>query len=589
METRLGGEKVEHIYEYKNWVNSPLIDRHTKQELLDMENNEEEIRERFCTCLEFGTAGLRGLMGAGTNRMNLYTVGRAAQGLANHINLLGRQYADRGVVIAYDSRRLSYEFALRAALVLNANRIKAYLFDNIRPTPLLSFAVRELGATAGIVVTASHNPSQYNGFKVYWEDGGQITQDRAERITLEINKVCDYCGVSAMEREKAVEHKQLITIGEEIDQKYMERVLSLCLDREMIRIEGGKLGIVYTPLHGTGYRLVASVLAAAGFTKVSTVKEQEKPHMDFPTVRSPNPEDREALEMAIMTARQGDSDIVVGTDPDADRIGIAVRNADGRFETFTGNQIGVLLTEYVLSRRNTLGLSARGDTIVKTIVTSEMGRAIAASHGVDTLDTLTGFKYIGEKIEEFSHTRDKNFVLGYEESNGYLMGDFVRDKDGIIATLIVCEMALYYKLKGMTLSQALEDLYKKYGYYIEDVVSVRLEGCEGLEKIQQVMQYFRDNMDRMNEILGQQVEEIRDYLHRVYYDNNGNRMGSLDLPKSDVLYYKLKNGSWVCIRPSGTEPKIKLYFSIAAGKREEAENRLRSIKAKMESHMNMLV
>jgi phosphomannomutase len=579
---------MEYINEYKNWVNSPYIDEHTKKELQDIKNNEEEIKERFCAPLEFGTAGLRGLIGAGTNRMNVYTVGRAAQGLAKHIGSLGRQYAGRGVAIAYDTRRFSYEFALRTALVLNANGIKAYLFDGIRPVPLLSYAVRELKATAGIVVTASHNPCEYNGFKVYWEDGGQITQDRAERITQEIYGACDYCEVPVMDKKEAVREGLLTMVGTEIDRKYLDRVLSLCLDAEMIRAKGDKLGIVYTPLHGTGSRFVASVLANAGFTRVNTVKEQQEPHMDFPTVKSPNPEDREALEMAIMTAAERGSDIVVGTDPDADRIGIAAKNKKNQFETFTGNQIGALLVEYILYQRNRMGLSTDRDTIIKTIVTSEMGRAIAASYGTDTLDTLTGFKYIGEKIEEFSRTRARNFVFGYEESNGYLLGDFVRDKDGIIATLLVCEMALYYKNKGMTLAEVLEDLYRQHGYYIEDVVSVRLEGCEGLEKIKQIMQYFRGKRKEMAGILGEPVEEIRDYLNRVCYDGNGNPSGETHLPGSDVLYYKLKDRAWVCIRPSGTEPKLKLYFSITDAKRAEALKRLERIKAKTDALLTQL-
>ena len=585
----LRGETVEHITEYKKWLNSPYIDQNTKEELLDIQNDQDEIKERFCTCLEFGTAGLRGLMGAGTNRMNEYTVGRAAQGLANHINSLDRRYAERGVAIAYDSRRFSYEFALRTALVLNANGIRAYLFDDIRPTPLLSFAVRELEAAAGIVITASHNPAGYNGFKVYWEDGGQITQDRASRITYEIYGACDFCEVPVMDKEKALGKGMLKIVGDEIDKKYIDRVLVLCLEREMIRQNGEKLGIVYTPLHGTGYRLVGSVLAAAGFNGVNTVREQQEPHMDFPTVKSPNPEDRQALELAIATAVKNGSDIVVATDPDADRIGIAAKNKKGEFETFTGNQIGVLLAEYILSQRNRMGIYVDGDTVIKTIVTSELGRIVASSHGVDTIDTLTGFKYIGEKIEEFSRTREKNFVFGYEESNGYLLGDFVRDKDGIIATLLVCEMALFYKLKGITLSDVLEDLYRRYGYFIEDVVSIRLEGCEGLERTKGIMEYFRENKEHIDGILGEPVEEIRDYLHQVCYDAKGNPKGETGLPISDVLYFKLKDRSWVCIRPSGTEPKLKLYFSVAAARKEDAKERLKRLRAKADVIMAELM
>jgi phosphoglucomutase len=585
----MGGEKVEYLSEYRKWVDSPYIDEYTKKELWDIENNEEEIRDRFCAFLEFGTAGLRGLMGAGVNRMNVYTVGRAALGLANYIKSQGQVYADRGVVIAYDSRRFSFEFALRAALVLCAGGVKVHLFDDIRPTPLLSYAVRHLNTTAGIVVTASHNPPEYNGFKVYWEDGGQIIDDRAESITKEILGVCDICEVPVMDRERALREGLLVMAGEEIDRKYTERVLQLCLDSEMIREKGGDLRIVYTPLHGTGYRPVTTVLAKAGFTRVETVKEQREPHSDFPTVRSPNPEDREALELAINVAVEGGAELVVATDPDADRVGIAVRNKEGAFETFTGNQVGVLLAEYILSRRKEKGLSSNGDTIIKTIVTSEMGRAVASAYGVDTIDTLTGFKYIAERMEEFSRSGERRFVFGYEESNGYLAGDFVRDKDGVIATLMVCEMALFYKLKGLTLSEVLEDLYQRHGYYLEDVVSIRLEGCEGLERIGNIMSHFRNNIGRMEKVLGEPVEEIRDYLQGVRYDGKGEKSGKLDLPVSDVLYFRLKGNSWVCIRPSGTEPKLKVYFSVTANSREEALQRLKRFKVKIDSVMQVLV
>ena len=573
---------MDYLNEYRNWVNSPYIDEDTKVELLGIEDNQTEIRERFCSHLEFGTAGLRGLMGAGTNRMNVYTVGRAARGLANHINALGSGYADRGVVIAYDSRRFSQEFALRSALVLCAAGVKAYLYSDIRPTPLLSFAVRELGAAAGIVVTASHNPPEYNGFKVYWEDGGQITSERAEWITREIRGICDACRVPVMDRERALREGLLVEIGDEIDRKYVDKVLSLCLDRDMVQKNGDRLRIVYTPLHGTGYRLVTKVLAAAGFSRVETVKEQEEPHMDFPTVRSPNPEDREALGMAIAVAQKEDADLVVATDPDADRIGIAARTKNGAFETFTGNQIGALLADYILSHRDSKGLSSDRDVIIKTIVTSEMGRAIASSYGVETLDTLTGFKYIAEKIEQFSKTGEKNFVFGYEESNGYLAGDFVRDKDGVIAAMLVCEMALYHKLKGVTLSEVLEDLYRRHGYFVEDVVSIKLEGCEGLEKIRRIMQHFRENRGCIAKLLGQTVQETRDYLSGLRYDQDGVELGGIDLPVSDVLYFGLGGSSWVCIRPSGTEPKLKLYYSVVAPGKKEALERLERLKKRLD-------
>ncbi len=578
-----------YLSEYKRWVNSPYIDRDTKDELMGIEGNEKEIRERFCAFLEFGTAGLRGLMGAGTNRMNVYTVGRAALGLANYIAAQGISYAERGVVIAYDPRRFSYQFALRSALVLCAKGIKAYLFDDIRPTPLLSYAVRELGTAAGIVVTASHNPPEYNGFKLYWEDGGQIINNRAKQITEEILKIQDVCKVPAMEREKALREGLLAVIGDEIDRKYTEKVLSLAIEKEMIKDKGDNLSVVYTPLHGTGYRPVKSLLERAGFSRFDTVEEQKEPHSEFPTVSSPNPEERDALELAIKKAEAIGAELVIGTDPDADRLGIAVKNKEGIFETLTGNQLGVLFIEYILSRRKEKGLKTEKDTIMKSIVTSEMGRAVAASYGVDTIDTLTGFKYIAGKIEEFSKTDDRKFVFGYEESNGYLLGDFVRDKDGVSATLLVCEMTLYYREKGLTLPEVLHGLYKTHGYYLEDVMSLMLEGYEGLKRIKDIMAYFRLNLGAISDVLGEPVEESKDYLKGMRFDPEGRAIGRLELPTSEVLYFKLKDNSWVCVRPSGTEPKLKIYFSVTSKDKKSALNRLNRLKERMDTAIKKAV
>lgn len=572
---------MKHLSEYNKWIKSPYIDVDTKKELMNMEKDEGEILERFCGFLEFGTAGLRGLMGVGTNRMNVYTVGRTTLGLTNHIKSQGQKYIERGVVIAYDPRHNSYGFALHSALVLCAGGIRAYLFQDICPTPLLSFAVRKLNATAGIMITASHNPPEYNGFKLYWEDGGQVIDERAEQITKEISDICDVCEVPVMEKERALKEGLLVMMGDGIDKEYMEKVLSLRLEGEMVRNKGDELGIVYTPLHGTGCRLVPPLLAKAGFTRVGAVLEQWEPHGDFPTVRSPNPENREALELAIEMARSKDSELVIGTDPDADRIGVAAKNKEGSYEVFSGNQLGVLLMEYILSRRKEKGLNGQGDTVIKSIVTSEMGRAVASSYGVDTIDTLTGFKYIAGIIEEFSRDNRRKFVFGYEESNGYLVGDFVRDKDGVIATLMVCEMALYYKQKGLTLSEILESLYSQHGYYMENVLSIRAEGCEGLEKIKNAMDHFRNNMGDTGEMLEEPIEEIRDYLKGRRYDAKGRVIGKLDFPRSNVLYFRLKNTSWVCVRPSGTEPKLKIYFSVADGSREKALNRLEALKKRI--------
>ncbi len=572
-----------YLSEYEKWVKSPYIDEATRGELIGIKNNEEETRERFCKYLEFGTAGLRGLIGAGTNRMNVYTVGRATLGLANHIISRGADYAGRGVVIAYDPRRLSYEFALRAALVLCAKGIRAYLFDDIRPTPLLSYAIRDLNTTAGIVVTASHNPPEYNGFKLYWEDGGQIIDKRAAWISEEILKINDVFGVPAMDKEKALREGLLITVGQGIDENYIEKALTLNIEREMIKNRGKNLGIVYTPLHGTGYRLVTSVLKRAGFSRVHTVPEQREPHSEFPTVKSPNPEERKALELAIDTASLRGAELVAATDPDADRLGIASKNRDGSFEVFTGNQLGILLVDYILSRRRERGMYTHGDTIIKSIVTSEMGRVIAASFGVDIIDTLTGFKYIAGRIEEFAQGGQQNFVFGYEESNGYLAGDFVRDKDGITTTLLVCEMALYYKEKGLTLTEVLNGLYEEYGYYMEDVLSIKAEGYGGLQRIRNIMDYFRANFKNIENILGEPVEEIRDYLKGRRFNPRGEITGDLVLPTSEVLYFSLRNNSWVCVRPSGTEPKLKIYFSVTAKDKGAALGRLEDLKNRMDA------
>lgn len=574
------------IAEFERWLNSDFIDEETKKELIKIKKNEAEISDRFYKHLEFGTAGLRGIIGAGTNRMNKYTVGRATQGLANYIKKRGKEYMDRGVVIAYDSRHRSCEFALQTALVLSGNGIKAYLFDGIRPTPELSFAVRYLGTAAGVMITASHNPPKYNGYKVYWEDGGQITPDRAKEITGEIVKLASFSQIKTMDRQDAVSRGLLQLVGPEIDKEYIDRVVSLCLEKDMIKEHSDKLRIVYTPLHGTGNKLVNMALSRAGFRGFHVVREQAEPDPEFSTVKSPNPEEREALLLAIQHAERVGADIVLGTDPDCDRVGIAVKKSKGDFVVLSGNQIGALLVEYILSRRKKLGLYSPADVIIKSIVTSELGRVIARNYNVHTFDTLTGFKFIGEKIGEFARTGDKNFVFGYEESNGYLAGDFVRDKDGVIAVLLACETALYYKLRGMTLHDALEELFRKYGYYVERVKSIKLEGEEGLYNIKKIMQRLRYSRDELNKLFGYGLEETRDYLEGKVYFIEKDKYGKIDLPKSDVLYYRFHDGSWFCVRPSGTEPKIKFYFSVTAKEKKEAEEKLDKMQEKVFGFIN---
>jgi len=579
---------MRHELELDAWLKSSIIDEHTKDELLGIKDNCEEVRDRFCTYLEFGTAGLRGIVGAGTNRMNRYTVGRATQGLADYISTFGQEYKKRGIVIAYDTRRNSEEFALETALVMAGNGIKAYLFEGIRPTPELSFAVRHLNAAAGVMITASHNPPEYNGYKVYWEDGGQITPARAKDITAMIDRITDFSRVKAADRQTAMCKGLLEYIGPEVDGEYISRVTALSLNGEMIKKNGHNVEIVYTPLHGTGSVLMGTVLATAGYNRVKTVEEQAVQDPCFSTVRTPNPEEREALQMGIEYAMTTGADIVIGTDPDCDRVGVAVRDREGDYRVLTGNQIGALLVEYVLSQRQRLGLSSPNDVIIKTIVTSEIGRAIAGSYGVQTVDTLTGFKYIGEKIEEYSRNGSKTFVLGYEESNGYLAGSFVRDKDGVIATLLLCEMALYYKLKNMTLIDVLESIYGRYGYYCERTKSVKLEGEEGLRKIKAIMRHLRSSTDEMNSIFDNKIVEFRDYLSgKIFHLQEGTHTGT-GLPKSDVLYYKLLDESWLCVRPSGTEPKIKFYFAAKGAGKEDAEQKQKVMEQRLMNQLEVL-
>jgi len=579
---------MNYILEYNSWLNSNFIDEDTRRELLLIKGNEKEIEDRFFKHLEFGTAGLRGIIGAGINRMNIYTVAKSTQGLANYIKRVGEKN-ENSVVIAYDSRHMSYEFALKAALVLNGNRIKAYLFESLRPTPELSFAVRELGAIAGIVITASHNPPQYNGFKVYWKDGGQITPDRAKEITSEVNRIKDFSHVKMLDQDRAVDDEFLVMIGKEIDEKYIQQVVSLCQDEGVVIRCGNDLNIVYTPLYGTGNKPVRNALRKAGFENINVVREQELPNPDFPTAKSPNPENPQALKLAIEKAKRINADIVLGTDPDCDRVGIAVRNDRGEFVVLTGNQIGALLVEYILFQKKNSGLISSEDVVIKSVVTSEMGRVIAKAYGVDTVDTLTGFKFIAEKIEEFSRTGEKNFVFGYEESNGYLTGNFVRDKDGVIACLLICEMALHYKLKGFTLYQALEGLFERYGYFMEDVKSIKQEGKEGEEKIKAIMEYFRDNLDEVNQIFSGKVKEFRDYLKGVnFFPATGENLTS-ELPSSNVLYYKLKDDCWFCIRPSGTEPRIKIYFSVVGEDKNKAHDKLQYIQDKVMNLVDRII
>jgi phosphoglucomutase len=550
---------------YQQWLNLDTFDDETKNELRKIEQNPIEIEDRFYKDLEFGTGGLRGVMGAGTNRMNSYTVGRATQGMASYI--LKKGIENPSVAIAYDSRRLSKEFAGSAAEVLNGNGIKVYLFEDLRPTPELSFAVKELGATAGIVITASHNPSEYNGYKVYWSDGAQIVSPIAEELLAEVNSITDFSKIKRMSLEQAKEQGLLQLIGKRIDDIYIEKVKSLSLNPDLAKRLGDNLSIIYTPLHGTGNLPVRRVLEEMGFANVAVVSEQELPDPNFSTVKYPNPEEHDAFVLAIHLAKEKNADVIIGTDPDCDRVGVVVKNTEGDYVVLTGNQTGALLVDYILlnlQQKNKLNAKS---TIVNTVVTGKLGEAIARSYGVNVISVLTGFKYIGEKIKEFKEDNSHEFVFGYEESYGYLAGDFVRDKDAVVASMLICEMAAYYKQENKSLYDAVLELYSKYGYYKEGLGSIAFKGKEGMESMRSLINNIRQNP--ISQLNGVKVVEFRDYL---------NYNGVIPLPRENMICFVLEDKSQVCIRPSGTEPKLKLYYAVIGSSLENSDIRLEKLK-----------
>lgn len=554
---------------YNKWMTDPAFDEETRKELMAIKDDEKEIEDRFYRDLEFGTGGLRGIIGAGTNRMNKYTVGRATQGLANYI--LRKNIDNPSVVIAYDSRRYSREFAMQAARVLNSNGIAAYVFSELRPTPELSFAVRELKAAAGIVITASHNPPQYNGYKVYWSDGGQVVSPIAEELIAEANSIQDFSEIKCIDECEIRDKGLLRFLGREMDDRYIEKVKSLSLNSEVVKEMAEDFRIIYTPLHGTGNIPVRSALKAVGFTNVTVVPEQEQPDKDFPTVKFPNPEEHETFTLAIELAKKQSADIIIGTDPDCDRVGAVVRNTLGEYVVLTGNQTGALLTDYMLGSLKKQGRLNDRSTVINTIVTGKLGEKIAESYNVRTISVLTGFKYIAEKIKEFESS-GLEFVFGYEESYGYLAGPFVRDKDAVIASMLICEMAACYKKRGMTLYEGLMSLYRKYGFYKESLTSVTFKGKEGMEEMVSLINALRDKLP--GEVSGIKVEEVRDYL---------DYQGPVRLPKENVLQFILEDKSWFCIRPSGTEPKLKIYYSVIGNAQEDAEERMARLKAGVEA------
>lgn len=561
---------MEYRESYEMWLNNPYFDEATKKELQNIAGDEQEIKERFYKELEFGTAGLRGVIGAGTNRMNIYTVRKATQGLANYIKK--NQGENKGVAIAYDSRRMSPEFADEAALCLAANGIKAYVFESLRPTPELSYAVRSLGCIAGINITASHNPPEYNGYKVYWEDGAQITPPHDKGIMDEVKAVTDYNTVKTMDRETAKEAGLYQVIGQEVDDGYIAELEKQVIHQDSINAVGRDLKIVYSPLHGTGNIPARRILKELGFTNVYVVKEQELPDGEFPTVSYPNPEAKEAFELGLKLAREVDADLVLATDPDADRLGVYVKDTkSGEYKVLTGNMSGCLLADYEIGQRKAMyGLPEDG-YLIKTIVTSNLADAIAKGYNIGLIEVLTGFKYIGQQILKFETTGKGNYLFGFEESYGCLIGTHARDKDAIVATMALCEAAAYYRTQGKTLWDAMVDMYDKYGYYKDDIQSITLKGIEGLQKIQEILDTLRKNPP--TEIGGYKVVKARDYQADTIKDIATGEVTATGLPSSNVLYYDLTDDAWLCVRPSGTEPKVKFYYGIKGRSLEDADEK----------------
>ena len=571
---------------YEEWLSNPYFDEETKAELKGIADNEAEIEDRFYRSLEFGTAGLRGVIGAGTNRMNIYTVRKTTQGLANYIANVNGQ--EKGVAIAYDSRRMSPEFADEAALCLAANGVKAYVFESLRPTPELSYAVRKLGCISGINITASHNPPEYNGYKVYWEDGAQITPPHDTGIMEEVGKVTDFNEVKTMDKEAAKEAGLYIVIGADIDDPYMEELKSNVIHMDAIKEAGKDLKIVYSPLHGTGNIPARRVLKELGFENVTVVPEQELPDGEFPTVSYPNPEAEEAFVLGVKLAKEIDADLVLATDPDADRLGVRVKDSKtGEYHDLTGNMSGCLLAEYEISQRKaTKGLPEDGK-LIKTIVTTNMADAIAKAYDVDLIEVLTGFKFIGQQILGFEQSGKGTYLFGFEESYGCLIGTHARDKDAIVATMALCEAAAYYKTQGKTLWDAMIDMYEKYGYYKDDIKSITLKGIEGLEKIQNILNTLRENPPK--KIGAYEVTSVRDYKADTIKNVATGEVTSTGLPSSNVLYYDLTDDAWLCVRPSGTEPKVKFYYGIKGSSLEDADEKSKALGEEVVEMINKML
>lgn len=573
---------MNYIDNYKSWLESEYVDEQTKSELKAIENDDNEIKERFYKDLEFGTGGLRGIIGAGCNRMNIYTVRRATQGLCEDIKKSGEQAMKAGVVISYDCRHKSQLFAMESARVIAANGIKAYVFDELRPTPELSFAVRYLKAARGIMVTASHNPKEYNGYKAYGEDGGQLPPESSDYVINIIDKLDMFKDVKVADEKEAKEKGLIKMVGSEIDDAYLAKVREQSINEDAIKQLGDDFKIIYSPFHGTGNKPVRRILDMIGVKNVRVVKEQELPDPDFSTVKSPNPEEKEGFKIAMQMAEKEPADLIYATDPDSDRIGVIVRDASGEFITLNGNQVGVLLCEFILRNKKLNGTLTNKGAVIKTIVTTSMIYPIAEEYNVNVHDVLTGFKFIGEKIKDFeTHNYYNEFLFGFEESYGYLAGTYARDKDAVVAAMLIAEMAADYKLKGMSLYDGLMSLYKKYGFYLEGAKSLVLTGIDGAEKIKAIMDKLRNNP--VSEYAGVKVTRVWDVLKGTITDIKTNEVKKLDLPSSNVLRYDLDGNAWFAVRPSGTEPKIKFYFGVCEDNYEKAQSKLAEFMAKLDT------
>lgn len=570
---------------YTRWLNSPAVDKQTKAELKAISNDEKEIEERFYRELEFGTAGMRGIIGAGTNRINVYNVRRASMGVAKYVNDEGADAANAGVLIGYDTRNFSRIFAEETAKVLTANGVKVYLFPIVHSVPEVSFGIRELKCAAGVMITASHNPKEYNGYKVYGPDGGQLPPEAADVVVKAIDSYDVFDDVKLITLDEAKAKGLLEIPGKELDDKFIAAVMKQQLNPEAVKEVADTFKIIYTPFHGTGSRPVQTVLKKIGFKNLIVVKEQDNEDGNFPTVKSPNPENKEGFTIAIELAKQNDVDVIIGTDPDCDRVGIVVRDAEGIYRTLTGNQTGALLVDYVLRSRKEKGTLPENGVVIKTIVTTELAAAIAESYGMEIMNVLTGFKYIGEKMTEFANTGNHTYLIGFEESYGYLVGDHARDKDGVVASMLIAEMAAYYKTKGKSLYEALQDIYKKYGYYAEKTVSVTMPGKDGMEKMSSMLVDLRENPPV--KIGGMNVVLYTDYQSQTIKDARGGVSPLKGLPKANVLKYNLSDDkSYFMIRPSGTEPKIKIYLGTFADNMSSAETTIETILESVKERLN---